>query len=72
MVSCETPSLRAASVTVELINIRKAHRSYAFVLGLRGSSQAHRCVVVGVPAQQGQRYRLGRISIQPGTSNRGR
>ena len=47
IVSSETPSLRAASATVELINMRKAHGSYAFVLGLRGSYHAHRCVVVG-------------------------
>src|SRR5919204_613145 len=30
------------------------------------------CVVVGVSVQSGQRYRLGRISIQTGTSNSGR
>jgi hypothetical protein len=55
MVSSETPSLRAASATVALINIRKAHCSYAFVLGRRGSYHSHRCVVVGFPAQEGQR-----------------
>ena len=48
IVSSEPPSLRAVSATVELINMRKAHGSYAFVLGLRGSYHSHRCVVVGV------------------------
>ena len=72
MVSSETPSLRAAFEAVELINMRKAHGSYAFVLRLRGSYHLQRCVVVGLPAQYGQRYRLYRISINTGTSNRGR
>jgi hypothetical protein len=72
IVSSETPSLRAASATVELINMRQAHCSYAFVLGLRGAYHSHRCVVVGLPAQYGHRYRLGRISTKTATSNKGR
>jgi hypothetical protein len=55
-----------------LLAVRKAHGSYAFVLGLRGSYHGHRCVVVGLPGQKGHRYRLGRISTKTGTSNSGR
>jgi hypothetical protein len=53
IVSSETPSLRAASATGALINVRKAHCLYAFMLKLLASYYSHRCVV-GWPAQYGQ------------------
>ena len=69
MVSSETPSWRAASVTVELLNRRKGPGSSALVLGLRGSSHAPRGVVVGWPAPYRHRNRLGRSATKTGTSN---
>ena len=72
LVSSEPPRVRAASVMVAWITRRKAHGSDACVLGLRGSYHRPRCVVVGWPVQEGQRYRLGRSSTQTSTSNTGR
>jgi hypothetical protein len=64
--------VRAASETVAWISLRKAQGAYACVVGRRGWYQSPRGVVVGLPAQEGQRYRWGRISTQTDTSKRGR